>query len=140
MTTTTTAPTMPAADWPDAPQSPGTSHCSQCGAGFDGLLLTRGAGICPRCLGRADRSLIPTLRSDPFWLLTPQQITRLELEIVRLAAEAIRVDETLGPLERELGWDHPTYLAAIDEYSEIESERLLLHMVHAASRQSRGIA
>ena len=131
-------PTVPAADWPEAPQSPGTSHCAECRAGMDALLFTREPMLCPRCLGRADPSLIPTPRSDPFWQLTPQEVARLEPEIVRLAAEAKRLDESLGPLEREVGCDHPTYLAACDEYFTIERERLLLHMIHAASRQFGG--
>lgn len=82
-------PTKPGkAAWPDAPESPGTSYCGQCRAGFDALLFARGSRLCPRCLGRADLDLIPTPRSDPFWLLTPREVARIEPEIVRLAGEA----------------------------------------------------
>ena len=133
-----TATTTRAATWPRAPESPGTTNCPQCGARLDYLVFTP-SGLCPICAGRADPIPNVTLYSDPFWLLTPQEIERAETEIIRLAAEAKRLDESSEALAREFGDGSDEYEVEAERYYAVERERLLLHMLHAASRQFKAV-
>jgi hypothetical protein len=120
--------------WPNAPQSPGGADCPACGGRFDFLELTP-SGLCPVCVGKANPPPSLTPRSDPFWLLTREEIGRAEVEIRRLAAEAKRLDKSSEAMAREHGDGSDECEAETEKYFTVERERLLLHMLHAASRQ-----
>jgi len=64
----------------------------------DSLGLTP-AGVCLRC---ADRNPLRTEpHSNPFWILSPGEVRRVEREINRLAAELQRMSESLGMLQQQ---------------------------------------
>jgi hypothetical protein len=122
-------------------ESSGTVTCPICHETADSLELTPG-GPCLEC---ADRE--PGLRaephSDPFWILSPREVRRLEPEIQRLAAELDRMNERLVELERRQiaeGSDvyDRTLEAGRDEWHALQRELHLLHLLRAASRQFAG--
>ncbi len=119
-------------------ESCGTVTCPMCREMGDALDLTP-AGPCLRC---ADQN--PALRakphSDPFWILSPREVRRLEPEIQRLASELDRMNDRLLELrERQMGEGSEVYdlalEAARDEWNALQREVHLLHLLRAASRQ-----
>jgi hypothetical protein len=120
------------------PESSGIVTCAQCHEMADSLGLTP-AGLCLRC---ADRD--PAVRvepySDRFWILSPQEVRRLESEIQRLAAELDRMNQRLTDLKgRQLAEGSDVYDRAIEAerkpWHALQRELHLLHLLRAASRQ-----
>jgi hypothetical protein len=121
-------------------ESSGLVTCPMCREMGDSLELTP-AGACLRC---ADRN--PALRaephSDPFWILSPRELRRLEPEIQRLAAELDRMNGRLAELQQRQiveggdGYDRAVE-AERDEWHALQRELHLLHLLRAASRQFR---
>jgi hypothetical protein len=120
------------------PESSGMASCPVCHEMGDALSLTP-AGLCLRC---ADQR--PNLRvephSDGFWLLSPQQIRRLEGEIARIAAELTRMNQQLVELgQRQLTASGDDYNRAVEakrpQWQAMQRELHLLHLLRAASRQ-----
>jgi hypothetical protein len=92
----------------------------------------------------ADRN--PAIRadpySDPFWVLSPREVRRLEGEIERLAAELNRVNRRFAALKKQqLAHGGDVYDRAMeagrDEWHALQRELHLLHLLRAASRQFR---
>jgi hypothetical protein len=109
-------------------ESSGLVTCPICQEMSDSLELTP-AGPCLRC---ADME--PTLRaephSDPFWILSPREVGRLELEIQRLAAKLERMNDRLVELQDDRAME-----AVRDQWHALQRELHLLHLLRAASRQ-----
>jgi hypothetical protein len=119
-------------------ESCGTVTCPMCQEMGDALDLTP-AGPCLRCADR-DPALRAEPHSDPFWILSPREIRRLEPEIQRLASELDRMNDRLLELwERQIGEASEVYDramgAARDEWNALQRELHLLHLLRAASRQ-----
>jgi hypothetical protein len=119
--------------------SSGVVTCPVCQEMADALSLTP-AGPCLSC---ADQN--PALRaepySDPFWVLSPRQVRRLEREIERLATEAQRVDERFARLQQQQtaeGGEGPAMEAERNRWHGLQRELHLLQALRAASRQFRG--
>ena len=86
-------------------------------------------GVCLSCSLVADSpSVIPF--SDPFWILSAEELARLEAQMWRLREEVERLERGL---EKVAGSKLEEPL--IDRISVLDREAHLLHMVHAASRQ-----
>jgi hypothetical protein len=123
------------------PESSGAVTCPGCHEMGDSLDLTP-AGLCLRC---ADRN--PGIRvephSDPFWILSPREIRRLEREIRRLAAQLERMNERFSQLKREsMTGGGDVFDRAMERDRErwhaVQRELRLLHLLRAASRQFAG--
>jgi len=122
-------------------ESSGLVTCPMCQEMGDSLELTP-AGPCLRC---ADRN--PALRaephSDPFWILSPREVRRLEPEIQRLVAELDRMNDRFAELQQRQiveggnGYDRAVE-AERDEWHALQRELHLLHLLRAASRQFGG--
>jgi hypothetical protein len=119
-------------------ESSGTVTCPLCHEMWDSLELTP-AGLCLRCAD-GDPAIRVNPHSDPFWILSPREIRRLETEIQRLAAELERMDDRLVGLQRRQmagrggGYDRAVE-AARDDWHALQRELHLLHLLRAASRQ-----
>jgi hypothetical protein len=122
-------------------ESSGLVTCAVCQEMEHSLDLTP-AGLCLRC---ADRN--PTVRAEPhsnrFWILSPREIRRVEVEIRRLAAELERVDQCFVNLERRQTAEGSkvydrTLEAERDRWNALQRELHLLHLLRAASRQFGG--
>ena len=119
-------------------ESTGTVTCPICQEMADSLQLTP-AGPCLSC---ADRSPGMTARphSDPFWILSPEKVTRLEHEIQRLVAELDRMNSRFAELrQRHAEEGNGRYRRALEEerdrWHALQRELHLLHLLRAASRQ-----
>jgi hypothetical protein len=119
-------------------ESPGLVTCAMCQEMEDSLKLTP-AGLCLRC---ADRD--PTITIEPhsnrFWILSPREVRRVEVEIRRLTAELERINERLSELERRQIAEgdkvyHRTLEAERERWHALQRELHLLHLLRAASRQ-----
>jgi hypothetical protein len=122
-------------------ESSGTVTCAICQEMADALELTP-AGPCLRC---ADRN--PAIKvephSNPFWILSPQEIRRLEREIQRLAARLDRTNARFLKLgQQQIAEGSEVYDRAVeagrDEWHALQRELHLLHLLRAASRQFGG--
>lgn len=122
-------------------ESTGTVTCPICHEMWDSLDLTP-AGPCLIC---ADEN--PTLtvepQSDPFWILSPQEVQRLEPEIQRLAAQLDRMNDRFVELERQqIAAGSDVYDRAMeagrDQWHALQRELHLLQLLRAASRQFGG--
>lgn len=120
------------------PESSGLVTCPVCQETGDSLELTP-AGPCLRC---ADNS--PELRAEPhsdrFWILSPQEVRRLEPEIERIAAELRLINQQLLELGgRQIAQGGEAYNRAVEsrwqEWHALQRELHLLHLLRAASRQ-----
>jgi hypothetical protein len=123
------------------PESSGTVTCPACNEMGDSLGLTP-AGLCLRC---ADRNPMVRVKahSDPFWILSPREVRRLEPEIRRLAAELEGMNARFIELrQRQIAEGGEVYdramEAARDDWHDLERELHLLHLLRAASRQFGG--
>jgi hypothetical protein len=109
-------------------ESSGLVTCPICQEMSDSLELTP-AGLCLRC---ADRD--PALRAEPhsdlFWILSPREVRKLELEIQRLAAKLERMNDRLVELQDDRAME-----AVRDQWHALQRELHLLHLLRAASRQ-----
>jgi hypothetical protein len=119
-------------------ESTGTVTCPICQEMVDSLQLTP-AGSCLSC---ADRNPGMTARphSDPFWILSPEKVRRLEQEIQRLAAELDRINGRFADLQqRQASQGSGRYRRALEEerarWQALQRELHLLHLLRAASRQ-----
>ena len=119
-------------------ESPGMVTCPICHEMADSLALTP-AGLCLRC---ADKR--PELRAEPhsdrFWILSPQEVRRLEAEVERVAAELSRMNQQLVELgQRQMLEGGDGYDRAIEamrpEWHTLQRELHLLQLLRAASRQ-----
>ncbi|HEX6432991.1 MAG TPA: hypothetical protein VFZ87_02055 [Gemmatimonadales bacterium] len=119
-------------------ESSGVVTCPVCQEMGDSLELTP-AGPCLRC---ADTS--PELRAEPhsdrFWILSPQEVRRLEPEIERIAAALRRMNQQLLELGgRQIAEGGEAYDRAVEsrrqEWHALQRELHLLHLLRAASRQ-----
>jgi hypothetical protein len=119
-------------------ESSGTVSCPICHETGDALGLTP-AGPCLRC---ADQR--PELRMEPhsdrFWILTPDEVTRIESEIERIVATLDGTDRQLVALgQRPMLEGVCDYDQAVetkrDEWLALQRELHLLHLLRAASRQ-----
>jgi hypothetical protein len=122
-------------------ESSGLVSCPVCQQVGDSLELTP-AGPCLLC---ADEN--PAVRaepySDPFWVLSPREVRRLEGEIQRMAAELERVNSRFAALkQQQLAQGGDVYDRAMevgrDEWHAMQRELHLLHLLRAASRQFAG--
>jgi hypothetical protein len=119
-------------------ESSGTVTCSFCHEMWDSLDLTP-AGLCLRCADRRPATRAEP-HSDPFWILSSQEVRRLESEIQRLAAEVDRINDRLVELEQRQraegsdGYDRAVE-AQRDRWHALQRELHLLHLLRAASRQ-----
>jgi hypothetical protein len=105
-------------------------ECPECEKKSPSLTFTP-AGICLSCANDADPS--PTVRahSDPFWLLTPEEVERVEGELQRLDTKADQLYSCLNAAPK--GSNRERILLA--DMCAVEREALLLHQLRAASRQ-----
>jgi hypothetical protein len=119
-------------------ESSGTVTCPICHETGDALGLTP-AGPCLRC---ADQR--PELRMEPhsdrFWILTPDEVRRIESEIERIVATLEGIDRQLVALGQRpmLEGDRDYDLAVATkrhEWLALQRELHLLHLLRAASRQ-----
>jgi hypothetical protein len=119
-------------------ESSGLVTCATCQEMEDSLDLTP-AGLCLRC---ADRH--PAVRaephSNPFWILSPREIRRVEAEIRRLAAELEGMNQRFIELERRPIAEggnvyHRALEAEWDRWHALQRELHLLHLLRATSRQ-----
>jgi hypothetical protein len=120
-------------------ESSGTVTCPLCQEMWDSLDLTP-AGPCLRCAD-GNPAVRAQAHSDPFWILSPREVRRLEPEIQRLAAELDRMNDRLVQLQQMAdGSDvcRRTMEAQRDEWHALQRELHLLHLLRAASRQFRG--
>jgi HAMP domain-containing protein len=140
-------PTLEAAAWRSEPfvvspanvaESSGLVTCPICHEMADALELTP-AGPCLRCADQA-----PELRvephSDRFWILSPEEVRKVESEIEELAAELNRMNQQLVELgQRQLAAGAGEYERAVEskrqEWLGLQRELHLLHLLRAASRQ-----
>jgi hypothetical protein len=122
-------------------ESSGMVTCPICLEMADSLELTP-AGPCLRC---ADE--MPELRAEPrsdrFWILSPQEVRRLEPEIERVAAELRRMNQQLVELgQRQMVEGGDLYDRAVEarrqEWHAVQRELHLLQLLRAASRQYAG--
>jgi hypothetical protein len=119
-------------------ESSGTVTCFICQEMGDSLDLTP-AGLCLRCADRNPHLKVEP-RSDPFWILSPREVRRLEHQIQRLAAELDHMDERFAELkQRQIAEGSEVYdrimEAKRDEWHALQRELHLLHLLRAASRQ-----
>jgi hypothetical protein len=124
---TTRPSSVKIAEW--IPQSSGYSRCDQCTHMYEDLGGITLCGLCVACALQADPSSTVTLRSDPFWLLSPEEMDRAAVELQHLHAEYEQLEGTLpdgdwGEAER------PT----MDELKAIEREAMLLQLLRVVSR------
>lgn len=112
------------------PDSSGRTDCPRCGRSVDYLTGITLAGICVRCAAK-DPSLTVTLRSDPFWLLTPEEMDRVAVKLRSLHAEYERLESSLPEGDWDAGGvEGPT----LDEMTAIDREVMLLQMLRVVSR------
>ena len=118
--------------------SSGTVSCPACHIMWDSLQLTP-AGLCLSC---ADAN--PAIRAEPhseqFWASSPEEVRRLETEIVRLAGKLERINQRLvGLKEGQMVEGSEVYGRAVEahwkEWHGLQRELHLLHLLRAASRQ-----
>jgi hypothetical protein len=117
------------------PESPGLASCAVCQETADSLDLTP-AGLCLLCADR-NPSVRASPHSDPFWILSPQEVSRLEPEIQRLSSELDQINDRLQ-LQRQIGDDgryHRAVEAVRDRWHARQRELHLLQLLRAASRQ-----
>ncbi len=119
-------------------ESSGTVTCPLCHRMGNALDLTL-AGFCLRCADR-DPTLRAEPRSDPFWALSPDEVTRVEPEIQRLAAALDRMNRRLVQLQqRQIAEGGDVYDRAMeagrDEWHALQRELHLMQLLRAASRQ-----
>lgn len=119
----------------------GTVTCRVCHEMWDSLDLTP-AGLCLRCADE-DPAVRAEPRSDPFWILSPREIQRLEAEIQRLGTELGAMNQRLGEVkQRQMAEGSAVYDRAVedkrDEWHAVQRELHLLQLLRAASRQFRG--
>ena len=119
-------------------QSSGTVTCPACHTMWDSLQLTP-AGLCLSCADAA-----PTIsvrpHSEQFWASSPEDVRRLETEIVRLAGKLEHINQRLVELkEGQMVEGSEVYGRAVEahwkEWHGLERELHLLHLLRAASRQ-----
>lgn len=117
---------------PVAPDNAGSVECPACHATWSDLLITP-AGICVDCAVGANPSPKSEPYSDPFWILSPAELKRLEPEIERLAAESERQEKRLA--DPNLSPDGPYYAGILTQIEQINREFMLLLQLYATSRQ-----
>jgi len=119
-------------------ESSGLVTCPVCHELADSLALTV-AGPCLRC---AD--IQPELRAEfqsrPFWVLSPEETKRLEVEIEQLAARLNQMNARLAELrERQIDGGGDSFDRAAESerssWHAMQRELHLLHLLRAASRQ-----
>lgn len=120
------------ASW--VPNSSGRTDCPQCGSSVDYLTGITLCGLCVRCAAAADPSPTVSLRTDPFWLLTPEEMDRAAVQLRALRVEYEQIEQGLpdsdwGEAER------PT----MDKLTAIDREAMLLQMLRVWSRQFGGV-
>jgi hypothetical protein len=134
MPAVTDRPTRPeAADiaqW--VPTSSGCCDCPGCGQTMDYLSGVTPCGLCPGCAASIHRSPPATPYSDPFWLLTPEEIERAATELQRLHTAAMRLECALPKGD----WGHEE-APIMDAIRNINRETMLLALLREASRQFR---
>ena len=115
------------ASW--VPDREGNARCRSCSQRSDELTVVD--GLCVRCLAGTEPVPAMVPLSEPFWLLTPDEILRAEPELQRLDAKAKALDQYHDSFP-ELAPERVTILEAMDA---VRREALLLHMLRNASRQ-----
>jgi hypothetical protein len=112
----------------------GTVKCPACTEGYrwDNYSVTP-AGVCVRCSALTVPAPSAHPESDPFWILSPDEISRADREIARLTTEAKRLEASL---------DYNIYAEWTDEeeardtrIDRIARELFLLLSLREASRQ-----
>ena len=122
-------------------QSSGMVTCPVCQETADALDLTP-AGPCLSCADR-NTALRGEPYSDPFWVLSPNQLRQLEREIERLAAELGRMNQKFAQLQQQQiaeggdGYDRGME-SDTKRWHALQRELHLLQMLRAGSRQFRG--
>ena len=119
-------------------QSSGTVSCPACHTMWDSLQLTP-AGVCVSCAD-ANPAIRAEPHSEPFWVLSPGEVRRVEAEIARLAGKLERINQRLVELkDRQMVERSEVYGHAVeaqwDEWHSVQRELHLLHLLRAASRQ-----
>jgi hypothetical protein len=122
-------------------ESSGLVTCAMCQEMEDSLDLTP-VGLCLRCADR-DHTVRAAPHSNRFWILSPREIRRVEVEIRRLTAELDRMNQRFIELERRRIAEgdrvyHRTLEAERDRWHTLQRELHLLHLLRAASRQFGG--
>lgn len=113
------------------PHSSGVAECPECGQMWDHLAGFTPSGVCVQCAAMIDPPDTARPHSNPFWLLTPEEIDR--------AAGRAAPPYTLRPerLERTLPagdwWEAER--PVLDAITKIQREAMLLAMLRGASRQ-----
>lgn len=119
-------------------ESSGLVTCSICHEMEDSLNLTP-AGLCLRCADGDPRIRVEP-QSDRFWILSPREIRRVEVEIRRLTAELDRLNQRFHGLEQRQTAEggrvyHRRLETEREKWHALQRELHLLHLLRAASRQ-----
>ncbi len=116
------------------PQSSGSCYCPGCGNLCEDLGQITLAGLCVGCAAKADPSPTAHLRTtDPFWLLTPEEIDQAGVQLQYLHRKHRQLERTLP----ERDWLEAE-LPVLDEMKAIEREATVLQMLVQMSRQFGG--